>query len=151
MNKYIEEYISKRKQEIAEEELKAKQKKKATLLKDLNIGVIEYRTDFPNEPAENFPNWDSLNAKYYRNNIGEITDEEYSELLKYVPDKSKDEKSGWHTFATVKIILGGIAVAISLFLLVEIKLGVDTLVKNSNLSTHSAIMRGGVVTHSVLQ
>lgn len=85
MNKYIEDYIKQRKLEIAEEERLAKESEKEDVLSKLHIGAKEYYKDFPNEPADNFPFYDSALQQHYRYNLGDVTDDEYAELLKYVP------------------------------------------------------------------
>ena len=91
MNKYIEEYIKQRKNEIAEDERLTKEAEKAEVLSKLHVGVKEYYKDFPNEPADNFPFYDSAQQQHYRYNIGDVTDEEYAELLKYVPPAQKSK------------------------------------------------------------
>ena len=118
MNKYIEEYITRRKEEIAEEERLAKQAQKDGLVEKLKLGKREYQSDFPEESETDFPYYDSVRNEYYRCNIGEVSDEDYLELLKYVPadDKPKEapkkSMSGWHTFAVIMMILGCLAGAI---------------------------------------
>lgn len=112
MNKYVEEYIAKRKDEIAEDARLAKEGEKAGVLEKLHLGEREYHKDFPNEPEDNFPQYDSYRNQYFRYNLGEVSDEDYAELLKYVPAETKPEvesnkkMSGWYTFAIVLMILG---------------------------------------------
>ena len=112
MNKYVEEYISRRKQEIVEEEMMAKDAEKEGVLNKLKLGEREYRDQFPDEPDDNFPYYDSSRFMYYRYNAGEISDEDYAELLKYLPSYDKpvvesDKKmSGWYTFAIIMMIMG---------------------------------------------
>ena len=112
MNKYIEEYISKRKKEIVEEEKMAKDAEKAGIIDKLNLGEREYHDQFPDEPVENFPFFDSSRIMPYRYNAGEISDEDYAELLKYLPlndkpvVKSDKKMSSWYTFAIIMMILG---------------------------------------------
>ncbi len=111
MNKYIEEYISQRKQEIVEDDLLAKQAEKEEILSKLHIGKREYHKDFPNESEDNFPCYDSVKNQYFRYNIGEVSDDDYIELLKYLPEEDKPKKknnkqmSGWYTFAIIMMIL----------------------------------------------
>lgn len=121
MNKYIEDYITQRKKEMAEEKLRTNEAEKAGLLDKLQIGKREYRDDFPDEAFDNFPYYDNLKGKHYRYNVGEVSDEDYAELLKYVPKKDKTDDnsankiSGWYTFGVIMMIIGcvgGIVVAI---------------------------------------
>lgn len=122
MNKYIEEYISQRKQEIAEDNRLAKEAEREVVLDKLHLGKREYHKDFPDETEENFPCYDSERNEYFRYNLGEVSDEDYTELLKYLPKENKPKKmnnkkiSGWYTFAIIMLILcclgaliGGIA------------------------------------------
>ncbi len=116
MNKYIEEYITRRKNEIE----KLEQIEKVGLLNKLQIGEREYRDDYPDEPYENFPFFDSSLQKRYRLNAGEISKEDYTELLKYVPKGKKPVskivqlKSGWYIFAIVITIISAIVMLIGL-------------------------------------
>ena len=121
MNKYIEDYIAQRKKEMAEDQQRKYEAEKAGLLYRLQIGKREYRDDFPNEAFDNFPYYDNLKGKHYRYNVGDVSDEDYAELLKYVPQKdnpivnSANKIGGWYTFGVIMIIigcLGGIVVAI---------------------------------------
>ena len=111
MNKYIEEYISQRKREILEEEQLAKQAEKEDILEKLHLGDREYQSDFPDEPENNFPCYDSVRNEYYRYYLGEVSDDDYLELLKYIPKEDKPKvtsskkMSGWYTFAIVMLIL----------------------------------------------
>ena len=112
MNKYIEDYIAQRKKELAEEKLRTNEAEKAGLLDRLQIGKREYRDDFPNEAFDNFPYYDNLKGKHYRYNVGEVSDEDYAELLKYVPSKdipsvnSANKIGGWYTFGVIMMIIG---------------------------------------------
>ena len=116
MNKYIEEYISRRKKEIE----KLEQIEQAGLLNKLQIGEREYRDDYPDEPYDNFPFFDSSLQKRYRLNVGEISKEDYIELLKYVPKREKTVsktvqlKSRWYIFAIVITIIAAIVMLIGL-------------------------------------
>lgn len=116
MNKYIEEYISRRKKEIE----KLEQIEQAGLLNKLQIGEREYRDDYPDEPYDIFPFFDSSLQKRYRLNVGEISKEDYIELLKYVPKREKTVsktvqlKSRWYIFAIVITIIAAIVMLIGL-------------------------------------
>ena len=111
MNKYIEEYISSRKKEIAEDKRLAKEAEREIVLDKLHLGKREYHKDFPNEIEENFPCYDSDRNEYFRYNLGEVSDEDYAELLKYLPKEDKPKKtsnkkmSGWYTFAIVMMFI----------------------------------------------
>lgn len=107
MNKYVEDYIAKRKVEIVKE----KETEKMKLLANLRIGEKEYLRSFPGESMENFPYYDYNAIDRYRYNAGEITDEEYNELLKYAPKSSATPEvtkhmSGWYVFSIIMMILG---------------------------------------------
>ena len=107
MNKYIEEYITRRKVEIAKEE----QEKMASLINNLRLGKKEFHKDFPNEPEKSFPYFYSSAAFKYRYNIGEVSDEDYAELLKYVPENNTPivpykKMNKWYFFAIITLILG---------------------------------------------
>lgn len=117
MNEYVQKYLEKRNAEKKEEQRKQVLK----LCNNLRIGEREYSEG--SEYTETYPYWDNDKGKHYRYNIGEITDEEFNLLMDGKRDEPKrDEpkyveeptRSGWFTFATVMIILGGIAVAITL-------------------------------------
>lgn len=69
MNKYVEEYIAKRKEEIVKEE----KIERMRLLAKLRIGEKEYLKDFPGENWENFPNYDDYALDRFRYNAGSIT------------------------------------------------------------------------------
>lgn len=117
MNKYIEEYIEKRKKEIEEE----KTQERIALLNKLKLGEREYYKDFPNESYENFPCYDGLTNEYFRYNRGDISDDDIAELIKYVPKDEiivsgkRKKMSGWYVFSIVMMILsiiGGIVAGI---------------------------------------
>ncbi len=118
MNKYIEEYISNQKKQNQED----KKMTVAEVLNNLKIGKKEYLKDFDGSPNMDFPFYDMEKNDYYRYNVGEMTDEEFEELLKYVPEDSVPSKntngkmSFWYWFAIVLMFVGiisGIAVASS--------------------------------------
>ncbi|MBO4741186.1 MAG: hypothetical protein J5605_06030 [Bacteroidales bacterium] len=112
MNKYVEEYISKRKKEVEREKISDRKEKITKLANKIQIGEREFRKDFPDEPEFNFPYVDYSQNQCYRYNIGELSDEEYEELLKYVPEAKKVEDneikglSGWYGFAIAMMVLG---------------------------------------------
>ena len=106
MNRYVEDYIARRKDEIVKE----KEKERMKLLAKLRVGEKEYWKSFPSESMENFPFYDD-NLDRYRYNAGEITDEDYNELLKYAPQNSATPEvtkhmSGWYVFSIIMMILG---------------------------------------------
>lgn len=116
MNKYIEEYISKKVEESHENQ----KMPLADILNKLQIGERVYLGDCEGAPTMDFPFYDMGRNDYYRYSIGEVTDEEYEELLKYVPDDTKlkvtakGKMSFWYWFAIVLMVvgvIGGIAVA----------------------------------------
>lgn len=105
MNKYVEEYIAKRKAEIEREEKSERMK----MISMLQIGKREDQRDFPDENLENFPCYDYSTYSRFRYNAGEISDEDYNELLKYVPqnqDFNRKKMSGWYIFAIIMVIIG---------------------------------------------
>ena len=118
MNEHVQKYLEKRNAEKKEEQRKQVLK----LSNDLRIGEREYleNSDYT---TESYPYWDAEKQKRYRYNIGELSEEEFNLLLDGKKlDGKKDEskyveapeRSGWYTFATVMIILGGVAVVITL-------------------------------------
>jgi len=121
MNKYIEDYIKQRKLEIAEEERLAKESEKENVLSKLHIGAKEYYKDFPNEPADNFPFYDSALQQHYRYNLGDVTDDEYAELLKYVPlakkGKTNNKAEDLLNIASSVILYAGVIGFIAFFIL----------------------------------
>ena len=116
MNKYIQDYISKKKKENKEDEKMSL----AEVLNKLQIGKKEYLGDCDGAPTMDFPFFDMEKNDYYRYNVGEVSDEEYEELLKYVPDEvnpngtNKGKMSFWYWCAIILMavgIIGGIVVA----------------------------------------
>lgn len=114
MNKFVQEYLELRNAEKIGEQEKQVQK----LINNLRIGEREYPKDSDYD-RDDYPYWDTDKGKYYRYNVGELSEEEIDLLIKSEKDEPKyvetPEKSGWYTFATIMIILGGIAVLITLF------------------------------------
>ena len=113
MNEHVQNYLKLRDANKREEQRKQLQK----LINDIRIGDKEYPTDADYD-RDDYPYWDADNRKYYRYNVGEISDEELRLLLEDQKDEhiyvETPEKSGWHTFATIMIILGGLAVLVTL-------------------------------------
>ncbi len=115
MNEYVQKYLEK-KNEQKKEEL---QKKLYKVMNNLRIGEREYpeNSDYN---REDYPYWDNDKKKYYRYNAGEVTEDEFNMLVQYdVSGKEqkhveKAERSRWYTFATVMMVLGGMAVLITL-------------------------------------
>lgn len=113
MNEYVQQYLEKRNTEKQEEQRKQILK----LCNDLRIGQREYpeNADFN---RDDYPYWDADKFKYYRYNAGEISDEEFALLIDGNKDEpifvEEPERSGWYSFAEVMIVLGGLAVLITL-------------------------------------
>ena len=120
MNKYIEEYIERTKKEQAEEKIVNKEAFLRDIANKLQIGEKEFRKDFPDEPEFDFPYLDYSLNQYYRYTLRDVSDEDFAELLKYLPEDEKPEPistkrmSGWYTFIIIIMIIaifGSIAVA----------------------------------------
>lgn len=116
MNKYIQEYISKQKKQNHEDN----KMYLSDVLNKLQIGKKEYLSEFEGAPTVDFPYYDVDKDDYYRYNVGEVSDEEYEELLKYVPEDAKPDgivrgkMSFWYGFAIVLMVvcvIGGIIIA----------------------------------------
>ena len=121
MNKYIEEYIEKTKKEQAEEKIVNKEALLRDIANKLKIGEKEFRKDFPDEPEFDFPYLDYSLNQYYRYTLRDVSDEDFAELLKYLPEDEKPEPistkrmSGWYTFIIIIMVIaivGSIAVAV---------------------------------------
>ena len=107
-----------------------KKKQKERVLK--SIGLVE-REYAPNnkEKSNNYPHYDYKTQKAYRENVIDISDEDYAELLKWIPIKEKqDEKninkktekkkiSGWYTYSIILLILSIIGFFILLFVSID--------------------------------
>ena len=111
MNKYIENYIEERKKELAAEALDEKQ----NLIKKMfrYQGEKEFNEENPKEYSRDYPLYDKQAGKWYRLNIGEVSDEDYAELLKWMPktdntptEPKRKSISGWYYFAIIFIIIG---------------------------------------------
>lgn len=113
MNEHVQKYLEKRNAEKKEEQRRQVMK----LSNHLRIGEKEYpeNSDYT---TESYPYWDAEKQKRYRYNIGELSEEEFNLLLDCKKDESQyveePERSGWYAFAIVMIILGGLAVLITL-------------------------------------
>ena len=116
MNEKIQNYLNKRKEEIALECEKEKQQ----LLEELKLGERVY-SDSSTRTLE-FPlyndDYDSNRKAYKIDSAQDLTDEEYEELKKYSQKgygtSKANEPGGWHTFATVMMVLGALGVVIAL-------------------------------------
>ena len=104
MDERIKSYINEQKKEQKERVLKS-------------IGLVE-REYAPNnkEKSNNYPHYDYKTQKAYRENVIDISDEDYAELLKWIPIKKKQDeenkniktgikKSGWYTYSIILLIL----------------------------------------------
>ena len=113
MNEHVQKYLEKRNAEKKEEQRRQVLK----LSNHLRIGEKEYpeNSDYT---TESYPYWDAEKQKRYRYNIGELSEEEFNLLLDCKKDESQyveePGRSGWYAFAIVMIILGGLAVLITL-------------------------------------
>ena len=114
MNKYVQNYLELRNAQKRDEQ----QNQVRKLINNLRIGEKEYPENSDYD-RDDYPYWDTDKGKYYRYNIGEISDDELELLLASEKDEPKyveaPTRSGWHGFATFMIILGGVAVLIVLF------------------------------------
>ena len=120
MNQHIEKYIEERKREISRQ----KENEKMQLLLKLGLVEKDYYTQIGDQKKEDYPFYDPKKIMYYKliykEGVEEITDEEYSELLKYVPQEEEqntidNSMSGWYYFSIFMMILGivgGIALGI---------------------------------------
>jgi hypothetical protein len=95
MNKFVQEYLEK-KDAQKKEELK-KQMFKVTNY--LRIGKREYPENSDYE-RDDYPYWDTEKGKYYRYNVGDISEEEIKMLVQEFNDEpkfvEKAEKSNWY-------------------------------------------------------
>lgn len=113
MNQYVQDYLELRNAQKREDH----QRQVRKLINNLRIGEKEYPENSDYD-REDYPYWDTDKGKYYRYNIGELSDKELELLLAGEKDEPKyveaPTRSGWHGFATFMIILGGLAVLIVL-------------------------------------
>lgn len=118
MNDTVLNYIEKRKKEIALE----REKEKHQLLEKLELGKRVYSessTQTLEFPLKNDDGGIGSKNAYKIEGADKLTDEEYEELRKYSQKgygtAKANEESGWSTFATVMMVLGGVAVLIVLY------------------------------------
>ena len=116
MNKYIEEYISKQKKQNHEDN----KMYIADVINKLQIGKKEYLSESDSASTTKYPFYDMEKNEYYGYNVGEVSDEDYKELLKFVPEDAKPDEtvrgkmSFWYWLAIVLMsvcIIIGIIVA----------------------------------------
>ena len=116
MNEKIQNYITKRKEEIALEQEKEKHK----LLEELKLGERVY-SDNSTRSIE-FPlyddSYDSKHKAYKIDSAQDLTENEFAEIKKYSQKgygtSKANEPGGWYNFATVMMVLGAIGVLIVL-------------------------------------
>lgn len=94
--RYIDEQIEKRRN--------ADQEKKIRILKDLGLG--EYEAKPKGAKKKDYPDWREVDGKerYCRFVPIQMTDEEFEELMKYIPEERQEHQnqypmSGWYGFA----------------------------------------------------
>ncbi len=115
MNEKIQNYLNKRKEEVALE----REKEKQQLLENLKLGERVY-SDNSTRTIE-FPLYDdSLGSKlkaYKIDSAQDLTEEDYEEIKKYSQKGYGITKvpGAWYTFATVMMVLGALGVVIALF------------------------------------
>ncbi|MBP5136605.1 MAG: hypothetical protein ILP23_04685 [Paludibacteraceae bacterium] len=139
MNEYIEEYIETRKKELAAEALDEKQKLIKKLFK--NQGEKEFKEENPEAYSRDYPLYDATVKKWYRLSIGDISDEDYAELLKWMPktdntptEPKRKSISGWYYFAIIFIIIGligsffAIAVGRDAGIIAGLSIGISVLI-----------------------
>lgn len=118
MNKFVQEYLEK-KDAQKKEELK-KQMFKVTNY--LRIGEREYPENSDYE-RDDYPYWDTEKGKYYRYNVGDISEEDIKMLVQEFNDEpkfvEKAEKSNWYGFATAMMIIGGLGVLITFIIAIS--------------------------------
>jgi hypothetical protein len=125
MNEKIAKYIEIRKQEIALE----KENEKMRVLAEL--GIFEKKYSGSSKTSEEFPFYDPAEMRSYKIIIDgeEISEEDYEELLKYVPKEEQEMDgfecdgktyssikitSSWFQYAKTMIVVGAIGVGITL-------------------------------------
>lgn len=77
MNKYVEDYLNGH-EDDSEDAKEKKEKEKQRLINELGIGEREYTDD---GVSEDYPFWDTFQERAYRMTVGELSDEEYKQLL----------------------------------------------------------------------
>ena len=95
------------------------------VVQKIEIGEKVYYED-SKQPKYEFPKFDTEKKMSYRYDIGDATIEELRLLLQVAVPKKEEikplviaERSKWHIFATVMIILGGVAVGITLIVVLD--------------------------------
>ena len=113
MNKYIQEFLEKRK----ENEKKLLERKVQKIIQNLEIGEKVYGENFfPTN--EEFPKFDKEKRMPFRYDIGDATKEEYELLLKEVSPTNENkikktaEISKWYTYAKVMLIVSAVGLLI---------------------------------------
>lgn len=111
MNEAIQSYIEKRKVEIPIEHEREKQQ----LLEKLKIGKRVFSGKSTASLEYPLLIQDTYDQKSYKIDVAEgFTDEDYEELLKYVPNKDKEIKSEggksfWYFFGIILMLVGIVA------------------------------------------
>lgn len=95
------------------------------VVQKIEIGEKVYYED-SKQPKYEFPKFDTEKKMSYKYDIGDATIEELRLLLQVAVPKKEEikplviaERSKWHIFATVMIILGGVAVGITLIVVLD--------------------------------
>lgn len=115
MNEKIQNYLNKRKEEVALE----REKEKQQLLENLKLGERVYSEN--STRTIEFPLYDdNLGSKlkaYKIDSAQDLTEEDYEEIKKYSQKGYgiTKEPGAWYTFATVMMVLGALGVVIALF------------------------------------
>lgn len=112
MNEYVQKYLEKRNEQKKE----AIQKQLYKVINNLRIGEKEYPENSDYNSSD-YPYWDVEKGKHYRYNAGEVTEEELNMLVQDAAEEP--EKSSWYNFAIVMMVLGGIAVFVTLIITVS--------------------------------
>ena len=113
MNKYIQEFLEKRK----ENEKKLLERKVQKIIQNLEIGEKVYGEKFF-RTNEEFPNFDKEKGMPFKYDIGDATKEEYELLLKEVSptNENKIKKtaviSEWYLYAKVMLIVSAVGLLI---------------------------------------
>lgn len=118
MNEYVQKYLEKRNEQKKE----ARQKQLYKVINNLRIGEKEYPENSDYNSSD-YPYWDVEKGKYYRYNVGEVTEEEFNMLVQDATEDpkfvKKAERSSWYNFAIVMMVLGGLSVLITLIVTVS--------------------------------
>ena len=82
-----------------------KKKQKSNILKQ--IGLVEKQYFTSNDNKNDYPLYDYKEKNWYKEDVIDISDEDYAELLKWLPKNIKTEikKSGWYTYSIILLIL----------------------------------------------